>query len=277
MIKGRYFSHFTSIENLNLILKNKTIRFNRLDLIDDISETKILELESAGKLVYVSCWTEDTNDTNDNIALWSMYANNMHGVKIILPFYPFIITQNEREYYIDDVPEEENCKLKGYEIRKKDKFEFNPYIFSLSESKFFSFFDKIRYYDDFYKEKEKIIREFEQGSEVFAYYSLEAVGRSKHIDWKFLNEYRYFLLYSEQNMTSGILEGTGADTLRDKFDDLVTNKCIDIPIHEEALKRMKVIIGPKCNESEVDFIHYIVDKYNKDITIKKSKWKNLIR
>ncbi len=30
--------HYTNIENLALILKNKTIRFNRLDKVDDLEE-----------------------------------------------------------------------------------------------------------------------------------------------------------------------------------------------------------------------------------------------
>jgi hypothetical protein len=276
MIKGRYFSHFTSIEKLKLILKNKTIRFTRLDLVDDISETKILELESVSRLVYVSCWTEDTNDTNDNIALWSMYANNMHGVKIILPYFPFIIILNKQKYYIDDVQFNKDYELKGYEKIKKGDFLLKPYIFFLKDSEYSTFFSKIRYDDNFSNEKEEIIHEFERDADVFAYYSLSA-GRRKHKDWEFINEYRYFLLYDEQNIRDNINENIVSNILRNKLDALVTDVYIDIPIHEEALKRMKVIIGPKCNESEVDFIHYIIDKYNKGITIEESKWKNLIR
>lgn len=34
--------HYTSIENLALILKNKSIRFNRLDHVDDKEEANII-------------------------------------------------------------------------------------------------------------------------------------------------------------------------------------------------------------------------------------------
>ena len=48
--------HYTNIEALALILKNQTIRFNRLDKVDDIEEGNA---ESWGvkfcKYVFVSC------------------------------------------------------------------------------------------------------------------------------------------------------------------------------------------------------------------------------
>ncbi len=50
--------HYTSIENLALILKNKTIRFTRLDKVDDSEEAglscKNIQLSY---YTFVSCWT----------------------------------------------------------------------------------------------------------------------------------------------------------------------------------------------------------------------------
>lgn len=55
--------HYTSLESLALILQNKTIRFNRLDKVDDLEEGNV---ESLGikfcKYIFVSCWTEDENE-----------------------------------------------------------------------------------------------------------------------------------------------------------------------------------------------------------------------
>lgn len=51
--------HYTNIDTLALILKNRTIRFNRLDNVDDLEEGKA---ESLGikfcKYIFVSCWTK---------------------------------------------------------------------------------------------------------------------------------------------------------------------------------------------------------------------------
>lgn len=46
--------HYTSIENLALILKNKTIRFTRLDKVDD-SEEAGLSCKISNLVIILSC------------------------------------------------------------------------------------------------------------------------------------------------------------------------------------------------------------------------------
>lgn len=100
--------HYTTIDNLALILESRKIRFTRLDLLDDIKEIaglddQILKLH---KSIFVSSWTEDNEK---NIPLWKMYASIMNGVRISMPqimFQQHLITpfteenyQNSRTYY----------------------------------------------------------------------------------------------------------------------------------------------------------------------------------
>ncbi len=73
--------HYTSIKNLALILHYQTIRFNRLDRVDDLEET----MYGSNNLIYelytfASCWTKDSSE---NLALWKMYAG-YEGVRICL-------------------------------------------------------------------------------------------------------------------------------------------------------------------------------------------------
>jgi hypothetical protein len=74
--------HYTNIEALALILKNQTIRFNRLDQVDDIEEGNA---ESWGvtfcQYVFVSCWTDKKEE---NIPLWKMYSGNTGGIRLAL-------------------------------------------------------------------------------------------------------------------------------------------------------------------------------------------------
>ena len=76
--------HYTTIDNLALILESRKIRFTRLDLLDDIKEisgldNKLLKLSTS---IFVSSWTEDHEE---NIPLWEMYASLNNGVRITMP------------------------------------------------------------------------------------------------------------------------------------------------------------------------------------------------
>ena len=63
--------HYTTLETLALILKSKTIRFNRLDRVDDLEEIAISKGVKLGQYVFVSCWTKDEEES---VPLWKMYA-----------------------------------------------------------------------------------------------------------------------------------------------------------------------------------------------------------
>lgn len=72
--------HYTNIETLALILKNKTIRFNRLDCVDDLEEgyTESSGIKP-GLYTFVSCWTENPEES---IPLWKMYTDKGVGIRI---------------------------------------------------------------------------------------------------------------------------------------------------------------------------------------------------
>ena len=73
--------HYTSLATFALILTTKSIKFNRLDLVDDPDESLFGYGDSDMKLnssSFVSCWTEDKVE---NIALWKMYTD-LKGVRI---------------------------------------------------------------------------------------------------------------------------------------------------------------------------------------------------
>lgn len=77
--------HYTSIENLSLILKSKKIRFTRLDKVDDIKEIDGFP-EWFSTYIYISSWT---HESKEDISLWKMYTPNMRGVRITFPIEMF--------------------------------------------------------------------------------------------------------------------------------------------------------------------------------------------
>ena len=72
--------HYTNLEALAMILSTRKLKFSRLDCVDDLEEG---EIESdglrLGKYVYVSCWTENEEES---IPLWKMYGGYGVGVRI---------------------------------------------------------------------------------------------------------------------------------------------------------------------------------------------------
>jgi hypothetical protein len=75
MASSRVF-HYTSLESLALILKARTLRFTRLDRVDDVSEAQQLAGINFGQYFFVSCWTQETKES---IPQWNMYSKEMQG------------------------------------------------------------------------------------------------------------------------------------------------------------------------------------------------------
>ncbi len=71
--------HYTSIETLALILKHRTLRFNRLDKVNDPQEEKSFTQEVARKSQFVSCWTKNPEES---LPMWFLYASGAQGVRI---------------------------------------------------------------------------------------------------------------------------------------------------------------------------------------------------
>ena len=87
LIYPKMLYHYTSIDNLALILKNRTIRLNSLTNMDDKQEAKTKEGQLFGKSVFISSWTDDESES---IPMWKMYTSPSAGVRIGLPPLPFV-------------------------------------------------------------------------------------------------------------------------------------------------------------------------------------------
>ncbi|MDY0904069.1 hypothetical protein [Pedobacter sp. CFBP9032] len=84
---GQKLYHYTSINNLALILKSMSIRFGRLDKVNDPTEGTASDSYSMAQYFFLSSWS--SNEIED-LALWNMYTPLMRGVRIELelPIFP---------------------------------------------------------------------------------------------------------------------------------------------------------------------------------------------
>lgn len=87
--------HYTNLESLALILTNRTLRLMPLTGMDDPLESQTRDVANLGRFFFASCWTDDSQES---IPMWKMYASLDSGIRIGLPPMPFAkhnYTKNE--------------------------------------------------------------------------------------------------------------------------------------------------------------------------------------
>lgn len=136
--------HYTSIDSFAQILKNKTIRFNRLDNVDDLEEGTIIPSGvKVGKFTYVSCWTETCGE---NLALWKLYTNSGIGVRIGIDWDMFMDYHNPEKIEIGGLP----FLIKGspYEVTKtplQDSLNPNYIVVPIAKNEMLNIYKKVEY------------------------------------------------------------------------------------------------------------------------------------
>ncbi|MGN1117077.1 MAG: hypothetical protein ACI4RU_00550, partial [Acutalibacteraceae bacterium] len=60
-----YLYHYTSVDTLEKILQNKSIRFNSLDKMDDRLEQWSAHGRQEGSHVFISSWTDQADEIKD--------------------------------------------------------------------------------------------------------------------------------------------------------------------------------------------------------------------
>lgn len=71
--------HYTSFETLRLILKNKNLKFNRIDKVNDRMEHRLFGDDELSHLVFVSCFS---TDEMESIPMWDIYGKDKNGLRI---------------------------------------------------------------------------------------------------------------------------------------------------------------------------------------------------
>lgn len=259
--------HYTSLDNLALILSHRTLRFNRLDRMDDPCERRFFSIGlDWSPYTYVSCWTETHEE---NIPLWHMYAKEGVGVRICLD---------------KDCIDWENVLLSGFRLLDKQikqppgknsgiihGIEYNPFsIYGGIGVE--NCYHQIKYIDETHFDSNVRIggghtlinKELAQNE--FQKY----IGLYKDKKWAFQNETRFRLFcvpkYSEEETAISF----------ETFQQIVSQKChnpflyIDLPLKETSFENMEITFGPNASESTITLLKLLKKEFAPSATLRPS-------
>ncbi|MCP1145787.1 DUF2971 domain-containing protein [Lysinibacillus endophyticus] len=235
--------HYTSVDTLEKIITNKSIRFNRLDKVNDPEEALTANLENANTLVFVSCWDDERNES---IHMWNMYGDNFKGVRIELPIDMFKGRDNIRVY------EKGGAMFKYAEMIDIDRKDFS---LGMRTSSIFGP-NKVAYVDN----RELLISKAVYEESDFIHVNLYDLGLFKNKYWHIENEWRYKIigLMEEVNYPNDAFTRDILDLKRYP----VNQTEIFVQLDESVFKEMKITVGPKCNEDDYTKLIHLSNLYN---------------
>ena len=241
------FHHYTTIDTLALILKSKKLRFRRLDLVDDISETEKTRYNVSSHY-YVSCWTKEEKES---IPLWKDRDSNMRGVRISTDFNPIktevILSKNGSDDSFE-TPILNSCNIRVDEELRKRYFYWHPN----KDDKTMRFY-KMSYIDDendFSRLKMNCVSEKETIQDVLV------LLKSGY--WRYQNEYRLIvplLPYATKYPLVG----------KEFTEEIQKVKChfeyYDFDLKEEFVNNIEITLGPLCSESDKTIVESLLKNF----------------
>lgn len=265
-----FLYHYTSIDSLALILKNRTIRLNPLDKMDDLQEQKTADVENLGKFVFVSSWTEDAKES---IPMWKMYTNPASGVRIKLRKNPFvwhgtrikdIVAKTGMALTPDSDPEGELHTFLDY-AELMDKGYMSVQAFNGDILK------QVEYTDEISKLEPKVAHIQDGKIEL----NIGNLGRYKNTHWEFQKEWRYIMTFISMNFKVGI------ETMQMLYSLTVTKmvqgkepppfRYYDLKIAPEFFDEMEIVCSPQMSPGNKLIIETLIEKYNPKATIVESE------
>ncbi len=256
--------HYTSIENLVLILKNKTIRLNRLDRMDDPCECNFYSLGlNWSPYTYVSCWTEFDEE---NIPLWHMYAKSGVGVRIRMD---------------KDCINWGKCLRAGrrpIDLGKRPPEHIGHFSTAMRLQPFTIFgnmgpecYHSINYINNPYCTEEVSIGANSTivGKKLTINDFHKYIGLYKDIKWAFQKETRFRLFMIPQIINCESMD-------YDEFEKIIKENTynpfnyIDLYLKESAFDDIEITLGPSATESNFLIVKAITEKYSPSAKIRGS-------
>lgn len=268
--------HYTTVDALALILKNKTLKFSRLDCVDDLEEGRV---ESSGiklgKHFFVSCWTENPEES---IPLWKMYSRDSYGVRISLDkdmFKKYVVKSGT--YNGIPVIGSIESLLPAEELFNKNYMPFPPNITPSSVDSFF--YRKVEYVDDVDKATEDIVKIIPKGGNmVDMNIALGNVGRYKHKRWAFQEETRFVISFFPINpiqynpdIVSTLVMNAYRTGTHVPFNSYYMH------LRDDVFENLEIVLSPMASEGQKVIVENLCATYAPNAVVRESSLGPLVK
>lgn len=266
-----YLFHYTSIEKLALILKNRTIRLNSLSNMDDLQEGRAKDLKKIGRFYFVSSWTDEDKES---IPMWNMYTKMESGVRIGLPKNPFVwqgTRINElREVFKSPIEGEEfvNTFLNIADLIRDRVYSIQAWGGDI--------LTQVQYTDDIDLLEPKIVSTVGDTINL----DMKNIGKYKNKYWDFQKEWRYMMTFLPFSITENV------EKMQQQFFQIANRMAqdaqaapfdyYDLNIREDAFDVMLITPSPKITTGNRIILETLIDRYNHKATINESELSGLL-
>lgn len=269
--------HYTTLDSLAMIMSSRSIKFNRLDKVDDLEERTEPSKVKLWQYLFVSCWTENPEES---IPLWRMYSGNAHGVRIgmdIDMFEDIIVGGN-------NVPV--NISHEGLLVRKipvqdffrKDYFVLPAAVRYIERGKDTLFYCHVDYVDDV-NEKTKDAYQLTKTDAIHAssHISFGEIGKYKNKRWAFQEETRFRLVVMPFNpifCNPDIVSTIAVNAFHQSKPVPISEYFLKL--RTEALNNMEITLHPNATASDRVIVDALCAKYAQGATIKESELRDRV-
>lgn len=269
--------HYTNIDVLALILKNRTLRFNRLDQVDDPEESNFVSNGvNIGSYAFVSCWTEEKEES---IPMWKMYTREKWGVRLSLAKEGLFRTYTDHEKFSHNGLVSTNfgapIKFLFPTEERWNQTKYTPPFLTEDYDKC-HFYRKVEYVKD--------VTSYAYNSVLFTDVSnnerkmtirTDKVGSYKNKRWAFQEESRFVLLFLPGNPTASF---NTPDFMKEQarfMEDIRLNKGLgfshyDMHLSDEAFEHLVITMSPLCDDAQMAIVEALKDKYAPRAEIRRS-------
>ena len=250
---------------LSLILRNRTLRFTRLDQVDDREESNFISNGvNLGPYTFVSCWSEVKEE---NIPMWKMYTKGKWGVRLSL------VKEGLFKTYVDDVREHNGVKITKEEpvislfppeIRWRQK-DFIPPIIT-EDYDTCNFYRKVKYVDDIKPYADGCVKITSRQDKVALDIHTSKVGSYKNKRWAFQEESRFVLFFMPGNILSIPYSEDYFSEHKRMIYDVINNKDLgfshyDMSLSDSAFDHLVITLSPLCEPSLRIMVEALCEKY----------------